>query len=94
MISAVYKSRRKADTYLYVVKQEDEATNLDVVPEAVKAPLGELEHVMDVDLSTRDRLARVDIRELKKALEEKGLYIQMPPGHEELAQLEKTLSKL
>jgi uncharacterized protein YcgL (UPF0745 family) len=94
MICAIYRSERKSDTYVYVVKQEDEAKNLEVVPEAVAKPLGRLTHVMDIDLSTRDSLARVDINELKKALREKGLYIQMPPSQDEMAKLDEKLSKL
>jgi uncharacterized protein YcgL (UPF0745 family) len=94
MICAVYRSERKSDTYLYVVKQEDEEKNLEVVPEAVAKPLGQLTHVMDIDLTSREQLARIDINELKKALEEKGLYIQMPPSQEELARLDEKLSKL
>ncbi|MBD3669653.1 MAG: YcgL domain-containing protein [Gammaproteobacteria bacterium] len=94
MITAVYKSRRKTDTYVYVIKQEDEATNLDVVPESVRTPLGQLDYVMDIDLSTRDKLARVDIEALKRALDENGLYIQMPPTQEELTRLDETLSRL
>jgi uncharacterized protein YcgL (UPF0745 family) len=94
MICAVYRSERKADTYLYVLKQEDEAKNLEVVPEALVKPLGQLTHVMDIDLSNRGRLARIDIDELRKALQEKGLYIQMPPNQEELSRLDERLSKL
>jgi len=94
MICAVYKSERKADTYLYVVKQAEQEKELEVVPEAVAQPLGQLTYVMDIDLSTRESLARIDINELKKALDEKGLYIQMPPSQEELAKLDERLSKL
>ena len=93
MICAVYKSDRKSDTYVYVVKQDDAEKDLDVIPEAVAKPMGQLTHVMDIDLSSREQLARIDINELKKALEEKGLYIQMPPSQEELARLDERLSK-
>lgn len=94
MICAVYKSERKTDTYLYVIKQVDMDKDLEVVPEVVAQPLGQLVHVMDIDLESRDSLARVDINELKKALDEKGLYIQMPPSQEELARLDEKLSRL
>jgi len=94
MICAVYKSERKSDTYLYVVKQADPEKTLEVVPESVAQPLGKLVHVMDIDLSSREQLARVDIEKLKAALQEKGLYIQMPPSQAELAKLDETLSKL
>lgn len=94
MICAVYRSERKADTYVYLVKQEDEDKTLEAIPESVAKPLGRLSHVMDIDLSSRDRLARVDIGQLKTALQEKGLYIQMPPSQEELARLDETLSRI
>lgn len=93
MICAVYKSQRKTDTYVYVVKQEDAEKDLDVIPEVVALPLGDLTHVMDIDLSSREQLARIDINELKKALQENGLYIQMPRSQEELARLDEQLSK-
>ncbi|MBD3609994.1 MAG: YcgL domain-containing protein [Gammaproteobacteria bacterium] len=94
MICAIYRSESKTDTYVYVLKQEDEEMNLDVIPEAVRKPLGRLTHTMDLDLSARDKLSRVNIEAVKQGLQEQGLYIQMPPGPEELAALDKTLSNM
>lgn len=94
MICAIYRSKRKVDTYVYVLKQEDETKNLDVVPEVIHEGMGELTFVMDLDLESRDSLARVDIDAVKSSLKEKGIYIQMPPGQAELAAMDERLSRL
>ena len=94
MICAIYRSKRKIDTYVYVIKQEDSQTNLDVVPAVIHEGMGDLTHVMDLDLESRESLARVDIKAVKAALKEKGLYIQMPPSQEEMAALDVKLSRL
>jgi hypothetical protein len=41
--------------------------------------LGKLEFVMEVDLSQRDKLARVDSKQVRRQLEQQGFYIQLPP---------------
>ena len=72
----VYKSMRKADTYLYV-RDKDDFTQ---VPSALLDLIGNLELVLDVDLDGRDKLARADITEVRKLLTEQGFYLQLPPG--------------
>lgn len=92
MICAIYRSKRKIDTYVYVVKQEDEAKNLDVVPETIHEGMGELTFVMELDLESRDSLARVDIEAVKLSLKEKGMYIQMPPSQAEMTAVDEKMS--
>ena len=69
MHAYVYKSLRKADTYLYLAARDDFAR----VPPPVLDPLGRLEFVLDVALTADRKLARVDpavVRDLvRKALE-------------------------
>ncbi|MDH5183832.1 MAG: YcgL domain-containing protein [Gammaproteobacteria bacterium] len=93
MICVIYRSKRKIDTYVYVVKQEDEAKNLDVVPETIHEGMGDLTYVMELDLESRESLARVDIEAVKRSLKEKGMYIQMPPSQEQMAALDEKLSR-
>jgi len=93
MICAIYRSKRKIDTYVYVVKQEDETKNLDVVPEVIHEGMGELSYVMELDLESRDSLARVDIEAVKLSLKEKGMYIQMPPSQAEMTAMDDKMSR-
>lgn len=76
MQSWVYKGVRKANTYLYITAEDD----FSQVPEAVLSLMGPLTFVLEVDLSTRDKLSQADIREVCDRLREQGFYIQLPPG--------------
>ena len=80
---SVYKSAKKPDTYLYLPYEND----FNELPEGLTSVWGEPELVMHIDLSKRDKLALVDINELKMKLEEEGYYLQMPPSQDELARL-------
>lgn len=94
MLCAIYRSERKANTYLYVPKQDKPEENLTRLPEALLKPLGELVHVMDLDLASRSSLARADINAVIQSLKEKGAYLQLPPSNEELARLDQTLANI
>lgn len=83
MMCSVYKSAKKPDTYLYVPYDSE----FEELPEGLTSVWGEPELVMHIDLSKRDKLALVDIKELKARLDEDGYYLQMPPTQEELASL-------
>lgn len=61
--------------YLYV----HENTQLEDLPEDLMKLVKQLTHVMDLELSEERKLARVDVNEVIKALEENGYFIQMPP---------------
>ncbi|MBB1270409.1 YcgL domain-containing protein [Shewanella sp. SR44-3] len=75
MICTVYKSRRKADTYLFVEKRDDFTS----VPEALMEMFGPPHLVMLVPLSKRTSLAMADIEKVKNELKDKGFYLQLPP---------------
>ena len=74
MHAYVYKSLRKPDTYLYLRDRDA----FELVPEAVRAPLGKLAFVLAVHLSEDRNLARVDIRVVRSNLNERGYYLQCP----------------
>ena len=78
MHCAIYKSRRKADTYLYVAVRDD----FSRIPEALLKLVGELEHVMDLDLRPERKLALEDTAEVLQNLEERGWHLQMPRREE------------
>jgi len=74
----VYKGSRKTDTYLYVTKEGD----FSQIPDALLTLLGDLEQVLTVDLTMREKLANADIQVVSKQLESQGYYVQMPPTHD------------
>ena len=82
----IYKGDRKADTYLYVTKEGD----FSKVPDSLLQLLGELEHVVNVDLNKRDKLANADIKNVASQLNSEGYYVQMPPTDD----IERHLSSL
>ena len=71
----VYKSLRKADTYLYLLARD----GFDVVPPAVRLPLGELKPVIEFDLVEGRRLAQADPAVVRANLRERGFHLQLPP---------------
>ncbi len=81
MQCVIYKSRRKADTYLYVAVRDD----FSRIPEALLKLIGELEHVMDLDLRPERKLALEDTAEVLRNLEERSWHLQMPRQEELLA---------
>ena len=76
MLTWVYKSARKADTYLYIDRKDD----FTRVPSSLLDLMGRLDYVLEVDLSSREKLARADIDEVRSRLHDNGYFVQLPPG--------------
>lgn len=76
MKCAVYKSRRRANTYLYVEAEND----FRRVPHALLRMLGRLELVLTLELDAQRKLAQADPQEVRRQLLEQGYYLQLPPG--------------
>lgn len=74
MQAFVYKSLRKPDTYLYL--RERDAFGL--LPDPVRAPLGELAFVMELALTPERRLARADAAVVRENLVLRGFHLQFP----------------
>ena len=66
MQTYVYKSLRKQDDF-------------GVIPEAVRAPLGELVFVLEVALTPARRLAQADPAVVRANLAAHGFHLQFPP---------------
>ena len=81
MQCAIYKSRRKQDTYLYLAARDD----FSRVPESLLKLLGEPVHVMDLELSPERKLALEDTAEVLRNLRERGWHLQMPRQDDVLA---------
>jgi uncharacterized protein YcgL (UPF0745 family) len=75
MHAYVYKSLRKADTYVYLAEREA----FDAMPVPVRESLGGLEFVLEVELTPERRLARADVTQVREALAARGFFLQVPP---------------
>ncbi|QIZ78845.1 YcgL domain-containing protein [Ferrimonas lipolytica] len=80
MICAVYKSSKKAETYLYVNKRDDFSS----VPQPLMDIFGVPKFVMLLPMIKLTKLANVDLNKLKSELDEKGFFLQLPPPEEDL----------
>ncbi len=76
MHAYVYKSQRKADTFVYLAER-DGFTRL---PEPLRTQLGQLVFVLDVALTPDRKLARENPEEVKRNLVARGFHLQFPPS--------------
>ena len=74
MYCAIYKSRKKQDTYLYMASKDD----FSRVPTALLALLGNPVYVMEIELNAERRLAQENVLEVIRNLQERGWHLQMP----------------
>ncbi|QTH64822.1 YcgL domain-containing protein [Psychrosphaera ytuae] len=79
-LCTIYKSSKKAETYLYVEKTDD----FSKVPEQLMKLIGAPLLVMTLDLDRRNGLAQADLDKVKQELKENGYYLQLPPPQENL----------
>ncbi|MFY8274842.1 YcgL domain-containing protein [Pseudoalteromonas sp. SSDWG2] len=80
MLCAVYKSKKKPDTYLYLPKRDF----FDDVPKPLMDMFGKPVFVMLINLATKSQLALADIDKVKEELSDKGFYLQVPPPTENM----------
>ncbi|MFP3350164.1 YcgL domain-containing protein [Pseudoalteromonas sp. SIMBA_153] len=86
MLTAVYKSKKKTDTFLFIEKRDD----FSKVPEPLMAMFGQPQYVMIINLAKRTQLGVADLDTLKQSLSDQGYYLQIPPPEENLlSQLRK-----
>jgi uncharacterized protein len=74
MLAYVYKSQRKADTYLYLAARDDFAC----LPEPLRAQLGGLQFVLEVELTPDRKLAQADPAVVLANLVTRGFHLQLP----------------
>ena len=72
---SVFKSPKKVELYLYVPKED----GLDKLPKEILVIFGEPAHVLDVELNSDKKLARVKTSDVLDALVSRGYFMQMPP---------------
>ncbi|KPA88563.1 MULTISPECIES: YcgL domain-containing protein [Pseudomonas] len=78
-ICSIYRSPRKNEMYLYVLKSEA----LERVPETLLQVFGKPQHAFDLVLTPERKLAREDIHKVLENLDKQGYHLQMPPAEDE-----------
>lgn len=76
MHAYVYKSQRRADTYVYLAARDDFAC----LPDALREGLGALAPVLEVLLTADRRLAIEDPAVVRANLVARGFHLQLPPS--------------
>lgn len=80
MLCAVYKSSKKADTYLYVSRKDD----FSAVPAALMNSFGKPIFVTLLAVDKRTQIAGKPVAAFKQLILEKQFYLQLPPKTEDL----------
>lgn len=75
MQAFVYKSLKKADTYVYLAGRDD----FGRIAAPLRSELGELRFVLEVALDPGRRLAREDADVVRANLVARGFHLQMQP---------------
>ena len=76
MHAYVYKSLKKADTFVYLAARDD----FTRLPEPLRTQLGPLQFVLDVALAPDRKLARENPALVRENLALRGFHLQLPPG--------------
>ncbi|MDX7892144.1 YcgL domain-containing protein [Aeromonas caviae] len=89
MLCAVYKSRKKAETYLFIERRED----FSRVPEVLMSTFGRPELVLMTKLDPAKPLGLASTERVMAALKSQGFYLQVPPPPENLLKQHKAQLK-
>lgn len=71
----IFRSCKRDFTYIYLRK----GLELEDLPAELRSLLGEVEHVMELDLASCKRLEQEDIETVRLHVEDPGYYLQLPP---------------
>ena len=71
----VYRSDRKAETYLYLRKDLE----FEDLPEGLQQSFGPPAFVMQLAITPQKKLSRVETARVLEQLEDPGWYLQLPP---------------
>ena len=71
----VYKSNKKADSYIYLNQKDD----FEKIPEKLLQLFGKPEFALEFELTENRNLALADAKQVIQSLSEQGYYLQMPP---------------
>ena len=76
MQAFVYKSLKKADTFVYLAARDE----FERLPEPLRTQLGGLQFVLEVALTPERKLAREDAAVVRENLALRGFHLQFPPA--------------
>lgn len=76
----IYRCSKKQEMYLYLPYQEDESELFANLSDELKAITGQLDKVMELELTPERKLARANVHAVIEALNKQGFYLQMPPN--------------
>lgn len=76
MHAHVYKSLKKADTYVFLAARDD----FGRLPEPLRTQLGPMQFVLEVELTPERKLAREDPVVVRENLALRGFHLQFPPA--------------
>ncbi|MBD8525814.1 YcgL domain-containing protein [Pseudomarimonas arenosa] len=71
----VYKSLRRAETYVYLAERDA----FHKLPAALREPLGRLQFVLEIELTAQRKLARENPEVVRGNLLTHGVHVQFPP---------------
>lgn len=74
----VYKSLKKADSYIYVEQKDD----FEKVPQPLLQLFGTPEFTLEFDLTEDRTLAAADAKQVIEYINQQGYYLQMPSKNE------------
>jgi uncharacterized protein YcgL (UPF0745 family) len=89
MLCSVYKSAKKAQTYLFVNKRDD----FSAVPEALMKMFGTPTLVTVVNLATKTKLGFAELDKVKENLSLQGYYLQLTPKEDDMLKAHKAEMK-
>ena len=72
---AVYRSAKKADTYLYLPVEDD----LESLPKELASLFGRAIFAMELTITPDLKMSRLNAEQVLLALQEKGYVLQLPP---------------
>ncbi|WP_113906465.1 YcgL domain-containing protein [Aliidiomarina celeris] len=78
MLCVVFKSTRKADTYLYMPVDGD----FEALPEGLQHLFSARQEAMRILVKADRKFARFSGAQLLEQLNEEGYYLQLPPAHD------------
>lgn len=70
----VYKSLKVSDLFVYF----SEEGKFDLLPDNLKARVGELRFVLKMEITPEKKLAKEDAQKVLESLRERGYHLQMP----------------
>jgi uncharacterized protein YcgL (UPF0745 family) len=71
----VFRSNKKDETYLFLATQQ----SFDDLPDDLRVMFGEPIFVMDLEISSESKLARVETKNVLRSLVRLGYFLQLPP---------------